>query len=209
MCSGGATGTCANMCAGSTFACPGSGGKPNCGSWDFESPATSQPIEGWFEDSETDWDLARFNGSGGVFTVSSAHAFTNTHSLEIGHALLNGQGWSAARVHLCSGGQGVTLQSRTLSFGLFLEPDPGVGDIGVIFSEMNYQLFNGTTEVGLFTINDPQVGAEFWPSNQWISISTTLNPADADGVVTDVSLAFRTFNQVWTGRVYFDNIQIQ
>jgi hypothetical protein len=107
------------------------------------------------------------------------------------------------------GGDELDLNARTVSFRLFLEPStPGAPGPGVIFSEMNVFGYDGTNNVVFRTINSPNTG-ETWPTGQWLILSSPLAPTRGTASLTHLVLAFRTFQQPWVGKVYFDQIRIQ
>jgi hypothetical protein len=183
---------CANACVGATLSCPGIAGKPNCGSWDFESGTA----EGWTLDLTTD---GSFVASDGTIASSTGRASTATHSLALG---FNGDGTSKnvvrIMVPLCSGGQAIDLTNKTFSMRVSLArlsgtTIPAHGGFG--------SAYWGPPMALTF------IDFEFDDSGQFLSITGTFSPNGANAS-TYIGLMFG-IDVPWTGTIYIDDIEIR
>jgi hypothetical protein len=189
---------CANICTGTTVACPGTAGHVVCGTWDFESGTT----EGWTNNSAS-WSS---DGSDGMFGVSTQRAFTGTHSLAITHDNpTGGFAVSSIKIRLCPTGVPVDLSSKSLWLNVYLEPSVG-GDLDTSDSEFAYELSNGANGVGLLDL-----GSGMLPAGQWMTISASLAPLATSGAtaITGIEIWLETSNKPWVGTIYFDNFRVE
>ncbi|HEY7371243.1 MAG TPA: hypothetical protein VIF57_03625 [Polyangia bacterium] len=194
------TGTqCANICNGTTLACPGTASHVVCGTWDFESDTS----EGWTNNSAT-WSK---DGSDGMLVVSTERAFTGTHSLAITHDNPTGAfAVSAIKIHLCPTGVPIDLSSKSLTFWFYLDPRIG-GDLDGTNSEFEYQLSSGANGFGYPYLDNGMP----LPAGQWLMRSASLAPPATAGTtsITDIEIMLDTSNKPWVGTVYFDDFRIQ
>jgi hypothetical protein len=186
---------CANVCNHSTLNCPASA-KPACGSWDFESGT-----EGWFNTS----NKYGTDGSGGRFSVVTGTAISGSKSLAIGHVANTAPGadaYSLAKVTLCPSGAAVDLSAKTLSVSVYAQPDAGTStaDLNLVFDCEMY-VWGYPTGGGYL---NPNNGSQLLPMNTWTTMTAILGPG-----ITDIEVQFRTYNNPWSGTIYFDDIRIQ
>jgi hypothetical protein len=179
---------CANICTGSTLACAGIGGKPNCGSWSFESGT----IEGW----RIDTTQGSQDASDGTIVASSTRSFTGTRSLAIG---FSGDGVSKydlrVVVNLCSGGDALTLVGKTFHANLFLDRRTG--------SSLTGTGQTGTVQSG--PASDLQFhDFSFDDAGQWIPIGVPIS-----GPATTYFEMILPITAPWSGTVYLDDVQIE
>jgi hypothetical protein len=178
-----------------TLACPGGGGKPNCGSWDFESGTDL-----WTLDST----VVSVNASNGTFGVTNARAFGGSNSsLNLGFDNRNGQ-FSAAvaiRVRLCQSGQGLDLSGKTLSADLLLSRSSGTSlTQAFVGNDFYASYYSGSSSVGTSDFS-----YDLHDDGSWMPLSLSISQQAA---ATDIVLVFR-IDSAWVGNLYVDHIQIQ
>jgi hypothetical protein len=191
--------TCRNTCIG---ACPGVGGKPACGSWDFES-STPEGLEIWNSSpggSPTDPPSA-YSGS---LTTSTQHATSGVRSLAIG---FDGDGNSGTggrfgielRIRLCPTGQALDLRGRTLRMDLYAAT--GSGSPAFLHNDgaHYFEAYNGTQYF---------LGAGDFNAASDVAVSAEWTFPDDSFTATDIVFWFRAFAP-WRGTVHVDNIRIE
>jgi len=193
----GVGGACANTCKGTTLSCPGVGGKPNCGSWDFESGTENWAIQHHYQP-----DVAA------NLTFSTSVAHKGSQSLSVGHT---GEGFSNLIVQLCPSAAQVDLSQRRLLVDIYIVPS----NAETIDMELELWLHTGaaphTNDYDGSLSLDPDDGSSSnVPFRTWKTLMSTgtLQSTSGSGV-TALELNFRTLNSSWAGTVYFDNVRIQ
>jgi hypothetical protein len=103
-------------------------------------------------------------------------------------------------VTLCPSGAALNLS--TISVNVYAEPDASTStaDLNLQF---NCEMFVWGYPTGGGYLN-PNNGTQMLKMNTWTPMTATLGPG-----ITDVEVQFRTYNNPWSGTVYFDDIQIQ
>jgi hypothetical protein len=189
---------CRNTCVGLTFACPGAGGKPACGTWDFESAT----VEGWYLSNTTPAanPLDDPSAATGSITTSTQHATSGNRSLAIAH---DGNGQESfglfVKIRLCPSGQALDLKGRTLTFDMFAETGSGSPAFTMADGHHYFISYNGNTEV--------TVQGDFDLGSDVLHTATYTFPTD-DFTVTDIMFLFRVFTP-WRGTLHMDNVRIQ
>jgi hypothetical protein len=182
---------CANTCLGSTLACPAVAGKPNCGTWDFESGTS----EGWMLDLATSGSFA---ASDGAITSSAARAVSGAHSLALGFSG-DGQTKNDVRivVPLCAGGQSIDMSNKSFHMYVALTRSSGT-PLAAGFTSGSVQ-YGPPAQQGFIDYafdND---------SGQFLSIAGSFNAGYSSSYIEmyfDISVP-------WTGTIYIDDIEIK
>lgn len=183
---------CNNTCRGTTLSCPGTGGKPNCGSWDFETG-----IQGWVAGP----------GTVGAMTirVSAAQHVSGTNSLAVAFSppfLPDGSvtnGSYRIQVSLC-GGSAIDLRGKRLQAQIFIDADPA----------------NTLPAAGADTYDAPRAAPVALNSvplttRVWTSVTTDPLPAGT-GVSSETNIGFEVVVKFGSsptpGTIFFDDISV-
>jgi hypothetical protein len=185
---------CANTCTGKTLSCTPANGKPECGSWGFESGT----VEGW-----SAANLAGVSSAwNGTLTSSTTKALTGTHALAIpfddkGGYQTSGKYLVEVSIPVCSTGEAVTFNgSPAIGFNVFLLPGAGAGALG--YSDGWLTLYNGNTV--LFSGGDWDNTVNAWAYHSVPATSLT---------VTSMKLTFRIESQSgWKGTIFIDDLKL-
>lgn len=193
----GVGGACANTCRGATLSCPGVAGKPNCGSWDFESGT-----EGWTVQRNFTSDSA------GAVAVSSTIAHSGTHSLSLGH---NGEGFSNVIVQLCPSSVQTNVSQYKVYADMYIDPSSSGAD--ALMNNFNTELY-----VWVHTGSPPHTSDA--PSGMYLDLTngsgdipvrswrTVVSTGTLPATTSALELQFRTYNTSWSGTVYWDNVRL-
>jgi hypothetical protein len=186
--SGGAA-ACSNTCIGTTLtACGVTGGKPSCGSWDFESGDPNN--EGWAVDNALNGTQS---AQSGPVHLSTGFAAKGTHSLAIP---FNGDGINTntvnVEVSLCAGGQSIDVSGKTFQATLFLQRTSG--------SASGIQTGSAFWGPGFQNSYDFEFDDTNGPLNK-IVFSLT-------GSTTYIAIRPGIAPNPWSGTVFIDDIQI-
>jgi hypothetical protein len=183
---------CNNTCRGTTLSCPGTGGKPNCGSWDFETGT-----QGWVAGP----------GTVGAMTirVSAAQRVSGTNSLAVTFSppfLPDGSvtnGSYRIQVSLC-GGSAIDLRGKRLQAQIFIDADPE--NTLPAASANTYD----TPRAAPVALNSVSL-----TTGVWTSVTTDPLPAGS-GVSSETNIGFEVDvkfgSSPTSGTIFFDDISV-
>jgi hypothetical protein len=185
---------CMYNCVGTPLACsPDPMGRPDCGSWGFESMTT----EGITENI----DPLNTSALDGSLTTSTAWSSSGTRSLAIP---FNGNGESAGRfmvqikIPLCRTGSSAEVSAKQVSFVARAESASGVPPLMTIDNNNYLVFFNGTASVGSRGDFNLESG---------MNTPAAFTPDDVPAT-TDIVIMLRVFVP-WRGTIYLDDIRVQ
>ena len=193
--------SCNNSCPFFTLPCGGSSGKPNCGSWDFESGGT----DGWVVGNDPTIAPYPSAAVGGTFSKASSPLGTNA-SLGV-HYVQTGFNTQVLTVSTTLCTAGANLTGKSLSYRIYFD-GPAYSTLTDGASLTVYT--GGTSCVGTSPNNLPSGNsvvsrtAQFDGAN---SFSCNGGAISVSGVTT-ISIRV-SLDQAWDGYVYFDDIKIQ
>lgn len=193
--------TCANTCNGYTFTqCGTSGGKPTCGSWNFDSGSSDN--EGWT------LGPPRSGRIQGATSLAIVQGPTGSKAAKVHYKDTANSEEMFLRYNTCGGG--VNLTGKRLRFSIYLSGP------GTLFVADGYDVsvFEASgANCGGLSSNAPSP----LPVNQWVQVTTSnfesLQFADCTGINPDsgsvnaISIHLK-FDQQWEGDIYFDDVQI-
>jgi hypothetical protein len=195
---------CANTCNDFTFTqCGTTNGKPLCGSWNFDSGSADN--EGWTLGAPLAGDK---QGASGLTIVQgpSGSLAAKVHYVDTGNL-------EELFLQFNTCAAGVDLRGRKLRFSVYLSPLPG----------QNALYFSDGYDLSVFEASGANCGGVGVdapvpiPVQLWTQVTSktfdTIGFAQCTGInpnpqiVNSFSIHIK-LDQLWTGDIYFDDIQI-
>jgi hypothetical protein len=195
------------VCPGGTLSCtPPSGSSPNCATWDFENPNST---DGWTYDSQLAGSQAAQNGA--LSSSSAVPAPSGSRSLQIPF-LGNGSPNRTTifiRVPLCANGNVVNLAGKRLQALVRLVTTPGTnalttgqGHLVTMYAGDEFPRLGGDFSV------EPETGGGQGPLG-WDVVDVNLDEQFTAAGTTVSQFGFRFLvNTTWSGNIYLDDVRI-